>query len=407
MSDSTPAPYPDRGDIAGKRVLGSVRGDLPGPMLVCVAGLHGNEPSGNHAMLRVLTKLVDDEIPLRGDLVALGGNITALGQSVRFIDEDMNRVWQPDRVLTVLSSLRVGRDASRMVGSAELAEQRELVGALRQAAKDARGPVRVLDLHTTSAESAPFTTLGDTLQNRTLARALPIPAVLGLEEQIDGAMLQYFDLLGWAGIGIEGGSHGSPGSIDAHEDAVWVLLETLGMVMADDVPDLGERRARLAGAATSLPPVVDVRYRHAIAPEDGFRMDPGFPNFVPVTRGQRLGEDVRGPVAAPLGGLLFLPLYQKQGDDGFFIVRAVRPVWLSISRWLRERGWDRRATWIPGVIRHPERDDAVILARWATNRWVLGLLHLLGFNARREGERTVMIRRVESAALGSDLDLRR
>jgi hypothetical protein len=376
-------------------------------MLLCVAGLHGNEPSGNHAMDRVLHRLRETGVPIRGDLVALTGNLAALQRVVRFIDEDMNRVWQKDRVMAVLESLRSGVEGGPMVGSAELAEQVDLMAAIREAVKDARGPVHVLDLHTTSAESAPFTTLGDTLQNRKLARALPVPAVLGLEEQIDGAMLQYFDMLGWAGIGIEGGKHEAPESIDRHEDAVWVLLESLRMIEGRDVPDLEFRRTRLASAAAALPEVVDVRYRHAVAPEDEFVMKPGFPNFVPVSKGQHLGQDVNGPVTAPLSGLLFLPLYQKLGDDGFFIVRAVRPVWLTVSRWLRERGLDQYATWIPGVIAHPGRNDAVVLARWADNRLVLDLLHLLGFNALHDRGQVVMIRRLESAAEGSELDLRR
>lgn len=376
-------------------------------MLLCVPGLHGNEPSGNHAMVRVFEQFEKTGIPIRGDLVAVGGNLKALAAVVRFIDEDMNRVWQRARVLAVLESLRSGTESGPMVGSAELTEQVELMAAIREVVREARGPVHVLDLHTTSAESAPFTTLGDTLQNRKLARALPVPAVLGLEEQIDGAMLQYFDMLGWAGIGIEGGKHEAPESIDAHEDSVWVLLESLRMIEGRDVPDLEMRRKRLARAAANLPEVVDVRYRHAVAPEDEFVMKPGFRNFEPVTKGQHLGHDVNGPVTAPLTGLLFLPLYQKLGDDGFFIVRAVRTMWLTVSRWLRERGLDEYSTWIPGVIAHPEREDAVVLARWATNRGVLGLLHLLGFNALHDGDQVVMIRRLESAAEGSDMDLLR
>lgn len=375
-------------------------------MLLCIAGLHGNEPSGNHAVARVFERFEQGDIPLAGDLVALTGNLAALREGVRFIDEDLNRSWPLDRVMTVLEVLREGGGGGPMVGSVELAEQRDLIDAIRRVVKDARGPINVLDLHTTSAESAPFTTLGDTLQNREMARALPVPAVLGLEEQIEGAMLQYFDLLGWAGIGIEGGQHDAASAIEAHEDVVWVLLDRLGMVGGAASANIGERRERLAAQTSHLPEVVDVRYRHAVAPEDGFVMNPGFPNFVPVEKGQRLGHDNEGPVTAPLSGLLFLPLYQKQGDDGFFIVRAVRPMWLSVSRWLRERGLDRFATWMPGVIQHPERRDAVVLARWATNRSVLGILHLLGFNALHEGGRTVMIRRVESAAEGSPLDLR-
>ena len=398
---SDPAPNPTT-----HRHIGSIRGEKPGPMLLCIAGLHGNEPSGNHAVSRVLRRLEEGDVAVSGDLVALTGNLAALRAGSRFLDEDMNRIWQVDRVLTILESLRDGLSSGSMVGSEELREQRDLIASIREVVKGARGPIKVLDLHTTSSESAPFTTLGDTLQNRELARALPVPAVLGLEEQIDGAMLQYFDLLGWAGIGIEGGQHDAPGSIDAHEDVVWVLMDRLGMIDRPESVDIDGRYARLAAATATLPEVVDVRYRHAVAPEDEFRMDPGFPNFVAVKKGQRLGRDRSGPVSAPMDGLLFLPLYQALGDDGFFIVRAVRPVWLTISRWLRERGADRFASWMPGVIPHPDREDAVILARWATNRSVLGILHLLGFNALHDGERVVMIRRVESAARGSSLDLR-
>jgi len=360
---------------------------------------------------------------MNGDLVALAGNLSALAAGTRFVDEDLNRVWQPKRVAAVLESLRSEEESEDhkslapeygserptlpMVGTSELAEQRQLIGAIRNAVRCARGPVYVLDLHTTSSESAPFTTLGDTLQNRAMARSLPVPVVLGLEEQIDGAMLQYFDLLGWAGIGIEGGAHDALASIEAHVAVVWSLLAALGLVDPRHIPDLEGSRARLADAAEGLPRVVDVRYRHPVAPEDGFVMSPGFHNFERVRKGQLLGSDRRGNVTAPTGGLLFLPLYQDQGDDGFFVVRRVRPMWLAISRWLRSRGLDRYATWIPGVIPHPGRSDAVILAGWATNGVVIGILHLLGFNARHERGRVVMIRRVESADDGSPLDLRR
>lgn len=409
-------PDPARADRPRRRILGVRRGDEPGPMLLCVAGLHGNEPSGLLALGRVLDVLEAHDTALGGDLIALSGNLEALSRDHRFIDEDLNRVWRKDRVAAILASLRAGEtdagtspaahgDALPMVGSAELGEQRALLGAIRDAVREARGPVYVLDLHTTSSESAPFSTLGDTLQNRAFALHLPIPVVLGLEEQIDGPMLQYFDRLGWCGIGVEGGAHRDPGSIAAHEATVWVLLAALGIVDATDVPDLEGHRRLLARAAAGLPRVVDVRHRHAIEPGDEFRMDPGFRNFQRIRRGQRLARDRRGVVRAPERGLIFMPLYQTQGDDGFFIVRPVRPVWLRISRWLRSRGIAERATWIPGVLPHPDREDAVVLAPWASNRVVIGLLHLLGYNVRRERGRVVMVRRVETARRGGPLDL--
>lgn len=405
-----------------ERLIGLRRGGGDGPMLLCVAALHGNEPSGVEALGRVFARLEREDPELRGDIVGLSGNLEALAREHRFIDEDLNRVWQRDRVAAILESVRAGEttadpdaapDAAAtgsdgalpMIGSAELAEQRALLASIRRVVRQARGPVYVLDLHTTSSESAPFSTLGDTLQNRAFALHLPIPVVLGLEEQIDGAMLQYFDRLGWCGIGVEGGAHRDPGSVAAHEATVWVLLEALGILPPAGIPDAAAHTRLLGRAAAGLPRVLDVRYRHAIAPEDAFAMDPGFRNFARVRKGQPLGHDVRGPVTAPVEGLIFMPLYQKQGDDGFFIVRPVRPVWLRISRWLRSRRLDDRATWIPGVLRHPDREDAVILAPWAANRVVIGMLHLLGYNVRRERGRVVMVRRVETARRGGPLDL--
>lgn len=348
---------------------------------------------------------------MRGDLVGLRGNLRALAAGTRFVDEDLNRVWQRDRVAAILASLRTeepspGGASLPMVGNAELAEQRDLLAAIREEVRRARGPVYVIDLHTSSSESAPFTTLGDTLQNRRLALRLPIPVVLGLEEQIDGAMLQYFDRLGWPSVGIEGGLHTADSSVQAHEDAVWLFLATLDLVRPQDIPEYEERCVRLARLARGLPRVMDIRYRYEVTERDAFRMNPGFANFDPVRRGQELGVDREGTVRSPLSGRIFLPLYQRQGDDGFFIVRRLNPTWLRVSQLLRQVGADRFATWLPGVQAHPDRDDAVVLSPLARNRAVIGLLHLLGFNALRESGRLLMVRRLETSSPDPELDLR-
>ena len=382
------------------RRIGAYRGSEPGPLVICIATLHGNEPAGIEALARVLDVLSENRVRMRGDLVGLCGNLQARRAGTRFIDEDLNRVWQHDRVDAVLESLRSGGavrdgDGAPMVGSAELAEQRELLAAFQSEHRRARGPIHVLDLHTTSSESAPFTTLGDTLQNRALALRLPVPVVLGLEEQIDGAMLHYFDRLGWANIGIEAGQHAAASSIEVHEEAVWILLEALGLIEAGSAPGRGDRRARLARRAEGLPRVLDVRYRHDVSEEDEFRMRPGFRNFELVEAGQELATDRRGPVRTAFAGRVFLPLYQRQGDDGFFIVRQRARLWLTVSRVLRTIGANRMAAWLPGVRPHSDRRDAVTLARWARNRYVIGYLHLLGFITRRESGGRVMVRRQE------------
>ncbi|MCG8468129.1 MAG: succinylglutamate desuccinylase/aspartoacylase family protein [Gemmatimonadetes bacterium] len=409
-----PAASARREDDSERRI-GAVRGDRPGPLFLCISSLHGNEPAGIAAVECVLARLDEREVAIRGDFVGLRGNLSALASGERFVDEDMNRVWQHDRVAAVLKSLRAEGDAGHtggdvdetlpMVGNVELREQRDLLAAIRDEVRRARGPVIVVDLHTTSSESAPFTTLGDTLQNRALALELPIPVVLGLEEQIDGAMLQYFDLLGWRSIGIEGGSHTAESSAIAHEDALWLLLSATGVLPEAVSPALADRWERLAARARGLPSVVDVRYRHVISEDSGFRMRPGYENFDRIRKGEELGTDRDGVVRAPSSGRIFMPLYQALGDDGFFIVRRLNPVWLRVSRILRSAGFDRFAAWLPGVQVHPGRDDALILSPVARNRVVMGLLHLLGFNARNERDHVLMIRRAEAPDPQSELDL--
>lgn len=387
-----------------RRCIGRYAGDQPGPLLLSIAGLHGNEPAGVTAVGRVMEVLLRRRPRMRGDFAGLAGNLAALECGLRYVDEDLNRMWQRARVHAAIAGSISGASdpppasdtahAAGSPGDSEDREQRQLLEALAHELDRARGEVFVLDLHTTSAESAPFATLGDTRANREFALKLPLPIVLGLEEQIDGAMLEYLDQRGVVGIGIEGGAHGAEASAQAHEDSLWITLAALDMLASSDVPELDRRRARLAHAGLGLPRVLEVRYRHAIRPKDAFRMSPGFRNFEHVDAGQVVGSSSAGPVHAPEKGRIFLPLYQELGNDGFFIVHDVNPGWLRLSALLRGIYADRLAPFIPGVKRHPERADALILGP-EPSRFLIGILHLLGFRKRVETNRVLMIRRAE------------
>jgi succinylglutamate desuccinylase len=50
-------------------------------------------------------------------------------------------------------------------------------------------------------------------------------------------------------------------------------------------------------------------------------MNPGYFNFDPVSKGDIIASDSNGDIAAPADGHLLMPLYQLQGDEGFFIVQ--------------------------------------------------------------------------------------
>ena len=65
----------------------------------------------------------------------------------------------------------------------------------------------MIDLHSTSADGLPFATVGDTMRNRRFAQNLPVTILLGIEEQLDGTMLEYLNNLGAVTLGFEGGQH--------------------------------------------------------------------------------------------------------------------------------------------------------------------------------------------------------
>jgi len=52
-------------------------------------------------------------------------------------------------------------------------------------------------------------------------------------------------------------------------------------------------------------------------------MNPDYKNFQPISKGEILASDNDLNVSAPDDGLILMPLYQKRGDDGFFLIREV------------------------------------------------------------------------------------
>jgi succinylglutamate desuccinylase len=86
---------------AGDHLIGSIRGSLPGPTLLILGGIHGNEPAGVLAAARVLPRIKERRAALRGEVVFLRGNTRALQRKVRYIDADLNRQWPVDNAITM------------------------------------------------------------------------------------------------------------------------------------------------------------------------------------------------------------------------------------------------------------------------------------------------------------------
>jgi len=367
------------------RVLGDAGGPSGGPLLVCLGGLHGNEPCGVLALQRVFARLAEDATGLAGRLIGLAGNRPALAAGERFLDEDLNRIWLP---------AALDPNAPEPANpSSELTELRGIASELEVLRASPNGRAFLLDLHSTSGGGASFTSLDDTLANRALAFELPVPHVLGLEEELAGTLVSWLNELGIPAIGFESGQHDDPGSVDRAEAAIWVSMETTGVVERGTREEVARALILLEQEHRDAPDVVEVLHRHAVESGDGFVMQPGYVNFQDVDEGELLARDAGGPLHAQRSAKILMPLYQGLGEDGYFLVRSVPAMWLALSARLRRLRADRLLHWLPGVRRDPDRPQTFVVDLRRARVLALQVFHLLGYRRVERNEHSLVMRR--------------
>lgn len=368
------------------RCLGRYSNGLKGPTLICICSIHGNEPAGLLAFQNILKQLEQMQPTFYGELYGLAGNLKAIKQNVRYIDKDLNRMWGSTRSYMTLS------DESEP----ELHEKHEMLELKRELHKifaKSMEPIIILDLHTTSSKSTPFISINDTIRNRDFALKFHLPIVLGIEEFLEGTILNYINEIGYVALGFEGGQHEDPASVSIHESAIWTALFQCGAMR--HLSDWRSRHLnflRLNSLYSSK--VFDVRHRHAVKKDDDFKMYLGFENFQLVSKEQGLATDRNGEVTAPKTGRIFMPLYQKLGNDGFFIVREIKLFWLVFSKVLRKYNFHQLLYLLPGI--HPYNDSRhTIAVNKKIARWkVIDFFHLLGFRRRLEqGNKMIFVKR--------------
>ncbi len=302
--------------------IGAVGDRAHGRVVAITGGVHGNEPAGVAAIERVLDAVDHHRTPIRGRLVGLRGNPVALARGERFIDSDLNRIWTEERLA------RAVEDPS--TAGADMRAALALIDRFRHEFS-AVGPhpdAMLIDLHSTSGDGPPFLVMADECRGFGAALDVGVPIVFGLEHQFGGSMLDWLRSRGYWGLAFEGGRNDDPQTVTCHEAIVWRTLLVTGIVDPDDLSPALAMHVRtaietLAAQGEGLPRYLDVFYRHRIDATDGFRMEHGFRSFQAVDEGQLLAHDRNGPVVAHEPGVLLMPLYQRQGNDGFFLGRRL------------------------------------------------------------------------------------
>lgn len=302
------------------RIIGQYTGTEPGPLVIVVAAMHGNEPAGVYAMQEVFYMLerehsVNPGFVFKGKIIGLIGNLQAFSTLKRFQEKDLNRMWNAENV----ARIRLAPEESLHPEERELLE---LDALIRGEMEDSpSGPVYFLDLHTTSAEGGIFSIPTDDEGSLLLAENLHAPVILGLLDGVEGTLLQYYNRdydSRICGVAFEGGQHNDPNSVSRIISAVINCLRSAGCVRPEDVDNRHD--ALLRSFSDRHPKRTRLFYVHHIKPEDHFKMRPGYVNFQRIREGEHLADERKGSVLAPKDCLILMPLYQPQGSDGFFLV---------------------------------------------------------------------------------------
>lgn len=363
-----------------KRLIFSHFADRDRPTLVFIGGIHGNEPSGALALQRVFSLHPNR---YSGNVYALAGNLRALRENRRYIDQDLNRAW----LRPVLGELE-----QRELSASDPSEWNDLKAlndsVLGIIQKHGHRQLVFIDLHTTSSSSCPFLPFNDALMNREVAERFKVPLILGIEEYLEGSFMSYINDLNFPALAFEAGSHADPASIDRHEAFILLCMHYCG-VAALQPGELQKYQAQLDCGEAVAHGFYEILHRHAVAEASQFQMQPGYSNFDSVQSGELLAIDHGERIMAPMTGRIFMPLYQDQGNEGFFIIHRVSSFWLRASAILRKWQFQRILAWLPGIHKHPVKARTYLANPRVTRIFHREIFHLLGFRMRRTSEHEI------------------
>lgn len=292
-----------------KRITGIYSTANEGNLLMVTAGVHGNEHSGVIAQQRVLQKLEEWKPEVKGNFLALAGNVEALQRNQRFLDKDLNRVW-PDKEYQKI------QDPNH-----EQKEMMDILKVLEDYPADKFEHRYFVDCHSTSADSLPYISVQDVGENDKWAHRFPLYIVRGFSDLITGSIDNFFSKNQFTGFAYEGGQHTAEHTVEHQEAIIWLALEKSGLLDLSKLPEEPDCIRKIHQEEEQK--TFEIVHRHHLEPGDSFKMKGGYSNFQPIEKGEELAEHNGNTVVSEWDARIFMPLYQKQGNDGFFVVEEV------------------------------------------------------------------------------------
>jgi succinylglutamate desuccinylase len=295
------------------------------PVLVIFAGVHGNEPSGWIALGKVRQKIAQQNIALQGSFYGIAGNLSAIQTGVRYCDEDLNRVFLAERIEKVRS------EATNL--NNEEQEMREILQITDWISQNSTGEIYFVDCHTTSSESIPYISLNEGYHESYLfAKGIAATSIMGVEREIKGCLPEWFNKAGWHGFTFEAGQHLAQSSVESQEAIIWQGLFHAGCLSEQEYPELLDWSHQILYAHGDYHDTFySVVSSYRIRSGEEFIMKPGYVNLQKIHRGEVLATSNGEPVISPANAHILMPLYQKQGNFGFFIAEEVDEEYLEFK----------------------------------------------------------------------------
>ncbi len=314
--------------IKTTRYIGTFTGTPDGDLLICIGAMHGNEPAGVHALSIVFSLLEQTKnLNFKGKIVGLIGNQQAFSQQKRFLTTDLNRQFTAENVARVFAF-----PTHLQTEDNELYEFLHTIHS--EIATYRPKKLIILDLHTTSAGGGIFAVPTSSVESERVAVSLHAPVVKGLLNGIAGTCLHFCTTqnmgIETVAIAFETGQHDDPDSASRAVAGILNCLRSIGFVAENELI-YPYYEAILAKYAVHLPKLSELTYVHRIQPNDQFKMREGYTNFQKITKGEWLANDKNGKILAHDDCSILMPLYQAQGNDGFFLIKPLDTIKFNVQ----------------------------------------------------------------------------
>ncbi len=318
------------------RLFYSLETDNALPTIIFFCCIHGNEKAGYIALQSVNDFIEKHKKSANANFYTIFGNKEAYIQNQRFINKDLNRIWTKSHLV----------ESSRK--AAYVSEYNDLVeiyNILHLVLKDKKGPIYCIDLHTTSGPTRPFVVMNDSIKNRDFVKHLGYPVIFNIESFIEGALLNMLSDLGHVSFGFEAGEHTSKDSVKEFKLFCYRVISNLELIDRQSFIDDGIDNYLKSKQAKYY----EIVFRQNLEPQDSFEMIGNFLNFHKLKKGERIARLNDRIISAPSDYRIFMPLYQKKGEDGFFYIKRISNVKLKVAKLIRKLGFEHLLTILPGI----------------------------------------------------------